>query len=227
MTTLALSAGLAAPMALSKSIDLDAIIGTGRTAQADAIIGTGRTIKTEAIIGTGRTAQADAIIGTGRSADSGDAIIGTGKTQVLLAGPIDSFDRNRGTVTIFGRVMQMAKGSRSSTQVFDALEGGAAIQIAVSGRLERTGKLSSTSAHVLRAPYVAGASKITLTAKISAIDATTGRALIGKSIVDISAISSIGSVGIGDVVTVSGTMPQFGQPILAESIFNHDMLQLK
>jgi hypothetical protein len=111
--------------------------------------------------------------------------------------------------------------------VFDALEGGAAIQIAVSGRLERTGKLSSTSAHVLRAPYVAGASKITLTAKISAIDATTGRALIGKSIVDISAISSIGSVGIGDVVTVSGTMPQFGQPILAESILNHDMLQLK
>ena len=224
MTALALSAGLAAPMALSKSIGLDAIIGTGRTIKPEAIIGTGRTAQADAIIGTGRSANdGDAIIGTGRSKVSGDAIIGTGKSQVFLAGPVDAFDRNRGTVSIFGRVLQMAKGSTSTTQLFDALEGGAAIQIAVSGRLERNGKLSNTNAHVLKTPYVAGSSKITLTSRISSIDAMTGRALIGKSIVDISAINGSGTIAIGDVVTVSGTMPQFGQPILAESIFNHDM----
>ena len=224
ITTLALSAGLTAPMALSKSIDGDAIIGTGRSkVSSDAIIGTGRTIKPEAIIGTGRTAQADAIIGTGRSADDGDAIIGTGKTQVFLAGPIDSFDRNRGTISIFGRVMQVAKESTSTTQMFDALEGGAAIQIAVSGRLERNGRLSNTNAYVLKTPYVAGASKITLTGRISAIDASTGRALVGKSIVDFSAINGSRSIAIGDVITMSGTMPQFGQPILAETIHNHEI----
>jgi hypothetical protein len=41
--------------------------------------------------------------------------------------------------------------------------------------------------------------------------------------VDISAISGSPSIAIGDVVTVSGTMPQFGQPILAESIHIHDI----
>ena len=204
--------------------DGDAIIGTGRSKiSGDAIIGTGRIAQSDAIIGTGRTAQSDAIIGTGRLANDGDAIIGTGKTQVFLAGPVDAFDRSRGTVSIFGRALQIAKGSTSTTQLFDALEGGAAIQIAVSGRLERNGRLSNTSAHVLKTPYVAGASKITLTSRISSIDAMTGRALIGKSIVDISAINGSGTIAIGDVVTVSGTMPQFGQPILAESIFNHDM----
>ena len=183
----------------------DAIGGTGRT---DAIGGTGRTEaiggtgRTEAIGGTGRT---EAIGGTGRT----EAIGGTGRTgsTILLAGQVEAVDLRASTVTVLGQSVRTAAAGKISL----------GDNIAMVGRLDAAGNLVVAQVRPVADAYVAGASRVTITGKITGVDAARAVLTIGRQQVDFSALLASGTLDLaaGSVVTMSGIQPVSGGIILA------------
>ena len=198
----------------------DAIIGTGaqKSASTDAIIGTGK--KRQAIIGTGADAiigtGADAIIGTGaQKSASTDAIIGTGKTAVLLVGPIDSVNVATGTISVLGKTLRMPSTERISA----ALAAGTQLVVAVSGKLSANGTTEQMKLRFVPVDYVAGATKVLASGRVSSFDSATGTMRIGSLTVDINSASFNKSPSLGSVVQVAGTQPLRKGTVLAETIF--------
>jgi hypothetical protein len=188
----------------------DAIIGTG----ADAIIGTGhaKSAKRNAIIGTG----ADAIIGTGA-----DAIIGTGADRyVTVMGPVEKLDRRAGTLTIYGQQLRVPESSSFMHYVDQAMASGNTVEVAVLGRVDATGKLNGAVARVVPGQYVPGLSKVVLTNRVTAVDKSTGRVVVGAYAVDYSSLLATKQIAlaIGDIVTVTGTQPQANQAVVATGL---------
>ena len=195
----------------------EAIGGTGRKTTTEAIGGTGRTEaiggtgRTEAIGGTGRT---EAIGGTGRTEAIGgtgrtEAIGGTGRTEstLLLAGQVEAVDSKASTVTVLGQSVRIAAASTAS--VGD--------NIAVLGRLDAAGKIIVAKVRMVADTYVAGASRVTVTGKVTAIDAARGVLMVGRQQVDFTALLASGNldVAVGNVVKISGIQPVSGGTILA------------
>ena len=189
----------------------EAIGGTGRKTAIDAIGGTGRTAaiggtgRTEAIGGTGRKTTIDAIGGTGRT----EAIGGTGRTEstILLAGQVEAVDLRASTVTVLGQSVRTAAAGKISL----------GDNIAMVGRLDAAGNLVVAQVRPVADAYVAGASRVTITGKITGVDAARAVLTIGRQQVDFSALLASGTLDLaaGSVVTMSGIQPVSGGIILA------------
>ena len=177
----------------------EAIGGTGRKTTIDAIGGTGRA---EAIGGTGRT---EAIGGTGRT----EAIGGTGRAEaaILLAGQLETVDVRKSTLTILG---QSLRTTRARTVAVGE-------NVAVFGRVNAAGEVVVTDVRPFADGYVPGASRVTITGKVTAIDTHRGVMTIGRQPVDFTALlaGSTPELAVGKVVTISGTQPVPGGIILA------------
>jgi hypothetical protein len=219
-TLLPTSGALAKP-ASSRAIigtGADAIIGTG----ADAIIGTGlqKARKGQAIIGTG----ADAIIGTGA-----DAIIGTGLQKnsgvtLALKGPVTNVDLAAGTASVLGRQLRVPS-TALLTDISDALAAGTTPELAVLSRIGSDGKFVGATARRVYEQYVAGATKVVVTGKLTSVDAATAKATINGMMVDYSALLSNANVDLaaGQVVTLVGTLPQAGGQMIVTGLIKRGM----
>jgi hypothetical protein len=205
---------------------IDAIGGTGRTeaiggtGRTEPIGGTGRTEaiggtgRTEAIGGTGRKTTIDAIGGTGRAGAIGgtgrtEAIGGTGRAEaaILLAGQLETVDVRKSTLTILG---QSLRTTRARTVAVGE-------NVAVFGRVNAAGEVVVTDVRPFADGYVPGASRVTITGKVTAIDTRRGVMTIGRQPVDFTALlaGSTPELAVGKVVTISGTQPVPGGIILA------------
>ena len=186
----------------------DAIGGTGRTLTADAIGGTGRSASSDAIGGTGRKVSTDAIGGTGRTV-ADDAIGGTGRhaRSTLFAGQIESVDSDTSTLTLLGQKIQT---SAARTLV-------AGQHVAVFGYLTSSGGIVVTAVRDVPNVYVPGASRVTITGKVSAVNDALGVLMIGQQAVDYTALLASGQVSfvVGSVVRLSGIQPVGGGIIVA------------
>jgi hypothetical protein len=194
---------------------VDAIIGTGRTksASTDAIIGTG----VDAIIGTGRGGKANAIIGTGVDAIIGtgiDAIIGTGRVKLLAFGPVDSVDTVARTIDVMGKSYAL----KSTERVAAEMATGRQLTVSVTGVLGEKGSARSATLALLTTDYVVGASKVITTGKITAVDQSLGTLVIGKLVVDYSAVDLARLPQVGDIVAVAGVQPSRGGTVFAERL---------
>ena len=210
----ALSASMTPRVAAAKASS-DAIIGTG----VDAIIGTGRNAKrSDAIIGTGADAiigtGVDAIIGTGRAKASSDAIIGTGRPVALVIGPVDSVNAGESTIEVLGRSFFAPNASRLDT----AIKSGQQVSVAVFGILSAEGVIEKATLRVLAADYVAGSSKVVASGLISRIDVSTAKVFIGKTVVDMSIVTTNNPLEVGSALRILGTQPVRGGVILAERV---------
>ena len=188
---------------------VNAIGGTG----VNAIGGTGR-LKGRAIGGTGT----DAIGGTGVN-----AIGGTGRRHVMLLGPVEAIDQSQGTITVLGRKLRLPTAEESAEDILAAYASGTPIQVAVLGTMSKSGKVANLRLQALPTPYVAGVSEVVLTGSVQAVDTATGRAVVANQAIDISALldTGAGTMRVGNVVTVRGTMPQVGQAIAAAVLVIH------
>ena len=191
-----------------RKVSTDAIGGTGRTVADDAIGGTGRTLTADAIGGTGRSASSDAIGGTGRKVST-DAIGGTGRQarSTLFAGQIESVDSDTSTLTLLGQKIQT---SAARTLV-------AGQHVAVFGYLTSSGGIVVTAVRDVPDVYVPGASHVTITGKVSAVNDALGVLMIGRQAVDYTALLASGQVSfvVGSVVRLSGIQPVGGGIIVA------------
>jgi hypothetical protein len=191
-----------------RTLTADAIGGTGRSASSDAIGGTGRKVSTDAIGGTGRTVADDAIGGTGRKVST-DAIGGTGRhaRSTLFAGQIESVDSATSTLTLLGQKIQT---SAARTLV-------AGQHVAVFGYLTSSGGIVVTAVRDVPDVYVPGASHVTITGKVSAVNDALGVLMIGRQAVDYTALLASGQVSfvVGSVVRLSGIQPVGGGIIIA------------
>jgi len=200
---------------------LDAIGGTGR-AKGRAIGGTG----SDAIGGTGLDAIGgtglDAIGGTGRAKGRAiggtgtDAIGGTGGPQLMILGPIESVDQTRGTITIFGRQLQLPMG-QAGARIIERYLSGESLQLAVFGTLSNSGRIAGLRATIAPVPYVPGVSEVVLTGVVQAVDLATGQAVVNGVAVSYASLLETGAttIKVGSVVTVRGTMSQMGQAVEA------------
>ena len=191
-----------------RTLTADAIGGTGRKVSSDAIGGTGRTLTADAIGGTGRKVSSDAIGGTGRTASS-DAIGGTGRTErsTLFAGQVEAVDPTASTMTLLGQTIP--------TPAAKTLAAGQ--HVAVLGYLTAADKIIVTAIRDVPEYYVAGASGVKITGKITAIDPALGLLMIGRQVVDYTGMLGSGqpSFAVGSVVRISGIQPVGGGVILA------------
>ena len=193
---------------------VNAIGGTG----VNAIGGTG----VNAIGGTG----VNAIGGTGVNAIGGtgvNAIGGTGRMHVMLLGPVEAIDQDQGSITVLGRKLRLPMADESAANILAAYASGTPIQVAVLGTVAKSGKIANLRLQVLPAPYIAGVSEVVLTGAVQAVDAATGRAVVANQTIDINALldTSAGTMRVGNVVTVRGTMPQVGEAIAAAVLVIH------
>jgi hypothetical protein len=208
---------------------IDAIIGTGRTksASTDAIIGTGRGGKANAIIGTGADAiigtGIDAIIGTGRTKSAStdaiigtgvDAIIGTGRVKLLAFGPVDSVDPVARTIDVMGKSYALMSTERVAAE----MAAGRQLTVSVTGVLGEKGSARSAALALLTTDYVAGASRVITTGKITAVDQSLGTLVIGKLVVDYSAVDLPRLPQVGDIAAVAGVQPSRGGTVFAERL---------
>jgi hypothetical protein len=188
----------------------DAIIGTGRSKHSNAIIGTGA----NAIIGTG----VNAIIGTGAN---GNAIIGTGSQKLVVArGPIDSFDLKTGTATVMGRTFAFPQNGKGSMAIRQSLLIGDGAQVTVFGKLAADGSLKAPSIAIDSTQYVAGASEVVASGRVTKVDAAVGKATVGRVVIDYTALlaSKEISLKLGELVVVVGTRPAQDSAVQATSV---------
>ena len=97
------------------------------------------------------------------------------------------------------------------------------MQVAVIGGLSKTGTIEKAQMRVLQAPYVAGVSEVVLTGLVKTINLETGHVVVGNQTVDFNALSDTraGTMRVGNLVTVRGTMPQADQTIVSTVIAIH------
>ena len=191
-----------------RTLTADAIGGTGRSASSDAIGGTGRKVSTDAIGGTGRTLTADAIGGTGRSASS-DAIGGTGRQSksALFAGQIESVDAAASKLTILGQTIQTAAAKTLAAGQY----------IFVFGHMTPASDMVVTAVRVVPDLYVPGASRVTITGRVSEVNAALGVLMVGRQAVDYTALLASGKEEfvVGSLVSLTGIQPLIGGVIIA------------
>jgi hypothetical protein len=189
------------------SVEPNAIGGTG---YVNAIGGTGL----DAIGGTGRRTKT-AIGGMGM-----DAIGGTGQTtRVVLSGPVQSASLATNSVRVLGRDLRLS--SDRVQAIHQALTGGQTVELAVSGKLGKSGRLVAGTAAISQNQYVAGSTQVVLTGRVNAVDSAIGLAVIGKQVVNLTAIQTAAgstSVKAGDVIMIVGTQPSLGGAVLAQSV---------
>ena len=97
---------------------------------------------------------------------------------------------------------------------------GNAVEIAIFGQIDASGRLQRASATMIEGQYVAGVSKVVVSGKISSINTAVATAVVNGVVVDYSSALAgrIPKLSVGDVVTFVGTLPQAGQQMLASSV---------
>jgi hypothetical protein len=89
--------------------------------------------------------------------------------------------------------------------------------VAVLGYLTAADKIVVTSIRDIPELYVAGASGVTITGKISAVNPALGIFVIGRQVVDYTSMLGSGqpSFAVGSIVRITGIQPVGGGVILA------------
>ena len=211
----AVSAAVASALTLSLTLGPTSGFAAARSGdnnyspQVARTIGTGK----DAIVGTGK----DAIVGTGK-----DAIVGTGThgTTVALKGPVQSYDAKTGKVSIFGRNLQVNSASAAGTALWSAAASAETAELVVFATLGKKGQLIGASAIVITGQYVPGASSVVISGPVNHLDPGTATAVVGNIAVDFSSLLANEGfrVTLGDIVTVTGTLPEPTQSVLATDI---------
>jgi hypothetical protein len=93
------------------------------------------------------------------------------------------------------------------------------VESSIFGRVDASGRLQRASATITEGQYVAGASKVVISGKISSINTAVATAIVNGVVVDCSSALAgrMPKLSVGDVVTFVGTLPQAGQHMLASS----------
>ena len=160
--------------------------------------------------------SASVIIDTGRSKTvSTDAIIGTGKSLVLIMGAIDSVDTATNTISVLGRSLKMPSVAKAE----EALAAGLQLMVAVSGRMSASGTVEQMKLRFLPTDYVAGSSKVVTSGRVSDISASAGTMKVGGVTVDISSAVTAKAPTAGSLVLIVGTQPLRQGVVLAEQLY--------
>ncbi|MDH3806547.1 MAG: hypothetical protein OEU90_13890, partial [Gammaproteobacteria bacterium] len=179
-----------------------AIHGSG----TDAIHGSG----TDAIHGSGT----DAIHGSGT-----DAIHGSVQPGQLLAGPVQSIDRENGTFVSIGQTVVFAGQDLGTLRVGDF--------VSVSGSISGAGRIDATEVLVSPETYVSGSTIVFVTGIPSSIDFSLGTVRIGELTVDYTpSLSGARFDGIGAAITVIGIQPALGGSMLGDRVIDKTSLFL-
>jgi hypothetical protein len=93
------------------------------------------------------------------------------------------------------------------------------VEISIFGQVDASGRLQRASATITEGQYVAGASKVVISGKISSINSAVATAVVNGVVVDYSSALAgrMPKLSVGDVVTFVGTLPQEDQHMLASS----------
>ena len=170
----------------------------------------------EPLIGTNPAAENAGTTGSITEVSKPDAIIGTGKNAALHIGPVDSVDVAKGTIDSLGKTY--AVGAAAATQFASAIQSGSQVSIVVTGQLDTSGTVSNASLNVSSESYVAGASEVTVSGRVTALNATVGNLQVGKTTVNFGNLVFERAPRVGDVVVIVGTQPNRGGLVLATRI---------
>ena len=146
---------------------------------------------------------------------SSDAIIGTGKNQVLLVGAIDSIDSAASTITVLGRTLKLP----TVLKVESALAAGHQLMVAVSGRISTTGSVDQMKLRVIPTEYVAGSTEILLSGRVSSVDTSVGTMKVGGVTIDISSALASKTPTPGNLVMIVGSQPVRQGLVIATKMF--------
>ena len=161
--------------------------------------------------------SAAAITGGSVDAITGGSVDGVVDVSLILAGPIESIDMERGFFVSVGQSVLASQDSLGSLQVGDF--------VSVNGTIAGAGLIYSDQVTVSRDMYVPGATEVYVTGIPSSVDRAMGTAMIGALTVDYTpSLGNAGFTGIGDAISVSGTQPMPGGVMLSKRIFDQGKL---
>ncbi len=146
-------------------------------------------------------------------------------SQLVVLGPVEKVDLANGVLIIAGQTVTV--NAATSISLDGAAAGGNALslqQIQVGDLVAAYGQIGapSTSVNRLGSSYVAGATNIFVTGRVSSVDAAIGSAKINGLTVDYTAGLSdptFSGLSVGDLVSVSGIQPVAEGQLLANKIF--------
>ena len=166
-------------------------------------------------------ANSRAIVGGDRAITGGDsrAIVGgdSRKATLRLSGPAEFVDTEAGTVVALGQVFKVRPHSPIANQLKQQIGLGATpTVVATSQRGTRSVRLSYGGDS-----YVAGASSVLISGKVTSVNSTIGQLKIGNTVVDFTPllVTQPGlTVKVGENVRVSGIQPVSRGAILASEL---------
>ena len=91
--------------------------------------------------------------------------------------------------------------------------------VAVSGRITASGTVEQMKLRVMPTDYVAGASKVVVSGRVSEINASVGTMKVSGVTVDMSAAEATKSPTVGSMVVLVGTQPVRQGVVLAEKLY--------
>ena len=140
--------------------------------------------------------------------------------MLALKGPVEKVDLATNSISVLGRQLAVPASSNLAEKIGSALAAGNMVEISIFGQVDASGRLQRASATITEGEYVAGASKVVISGKISSINSAVATAVVNGVVVDYSSALAgrIPKLSVGDVVTFVGTLPQAGQQMLASTV---------
>ena len=140
-------------------------------------------------------------------------------SSMVLAGPVQSIDRESSTFVSIGQTVVLAGADLATLRVGDF--------VTVSGSIAGAGRIDATEVLVSPDAYVPGSTEVFLVGIPSSIDRLAGTTTIGKLKVDYTpSLGDLRSDGFGAAVKIIGTQPALGGTMLGQRVIDRTDLFL-
>jgi hypothetical protein len=168
-----------------------------------------------------KSARQDAIVGSGVEAELGaHKVVGAVSDTIfgpVLSGPVTSVNRNGSTIAVLGVDVKVLKSTITVNQDLNALTVGSWVTIT---GLTRGENIFASQIESEDETFVTGVSPIYVAGEITAVSMELGYIEIAGVQMYVGNLEGLQGIdlSLGTYVEVTGTLPQFGQPVSVEQL---------
>jgi hypothetical protein len=159
-----------------------------------------------------------AIIGGDARAIIGGDVMSRFAPKTIVVGPLEMVSVAKRQLTVLGQTYQA--GTSGVAALADMVAAGRSVVVSVAGSISSTGQVRAESVSLMPADYVSGVTQVMIVGRVTAVDASIGKATIGGVSVDYTTALATQQVSInaGSLLAVVGTQAGPRLAIQAEKI---------